>query len=171
MRILVGYCSNNGTAEYCAQQLKSRITAGEVELADLDDVKVRVADYDCVILGSAIRMGQVSRKLKHLLKKQRLALMEKPLFFFINCVFPENVDSYFVQNIPEELRRHASACLCFGGRLDMASLQGKDWMFASAVTRQAKGSGRPLAGLDEEAITRFAQAVDARLQAEEVHEC
>jgi menaquinone-dependent protoporphyrinogen IX oxidase len=160
MRILVGYCSDNGSAKYCAQQLKARITAGDVELADLDSRKPKVADYDCVILGSAIRMGQVSRKLKHLMKKQQPALLQKPLFFYINCVFPENVDAYFAQNIPEELRRHASACLCFGGKLDMASLQGKDWMFASAVTRQAKGSGRSLTPLDDDAITRCAQAVD-----------
>lgn len=165
MRILAIYSSKNGTSQFCVEKIKEELGEALI-LCDLNKDPVDLSGYDGYLIGGSIRMGQYPRKLKKLLKKQKDQIRTKPVIFFVNCGFPENMRDYIKGNIPVELAEHTSECYCFGGRLDLATLTGTDRMVATAVTRQSNGSGRPAVALKMDQIEACTQKLKAWAEGE-----
>ena len=92
-RILVAYASKHGaTAEIAgaiADQLRSE--GLEATCADAGDVK-DVADYDAVVLGSAVYMKRWRPEARRFLRKHHDGLDERPFWVFSSGYIGENRD-------------------------------------------------------------------------------
>lgn len=159
MKSVICYASKTGTTKKAAEMLKEQIS--DAVLCDLEKEKINVADYDCVIVGGSIRMGQIHKAAKKFVTDHMSELMEKKCAFFICNGFADQAETFLVQNFGQELLSHSICASSFGGELDVMNLKGMDKFIAKAVTNSMKDNSQAIPKLLPENIKQFAEAVNA----------
>ena len=82
MRTLIGFTSTYGTAEECAKLLAAQLV-GEVDVINLAKEQPDPGDYDRIILGGSIYMGQIQKANKSYCETHSQQLLQKPLGLYI----------------------------------------------------------------------------------------
>ena len=155
MKILIAAAGKTGTAMTCAERLAVLLEGAQV--ADLTLSWPDPEEYDAVIVGGSIRMGQLHRKARSYLVQHRDALLARPLGCFICCALTEEAEGYLKKNIPAPLLEHAAAAVCLGGRLAPRARSGMDKFLAASFARSLEKGGRPAPTIDDEAIRQLAR--------------
>ena len=88
MRLLIIYGSKTGTTEECANKIKAALeTRQEIQNIDIYNLakrpKISLDDYETIIIGSPIYMGQIRNSVKTFLGYNIEKLMQKNLHFFV----------------------------------------------------------------------------------------
>lgn len=164
MKILIAAAGKTGTALTCAERLAAQLE--DAQVVDLTLSWPDPAEYDAVIVGGSIRMGQLHRKARAYLSQYREALSAKPLGCFICCAFSEEAENYLRKNFPAPLLAHACAALCLGGQLIPRARSGMDKFLTGTLARSLEKSGRPAPAIDDDAIALLAQKMTLALSAE-----
>ena len=117
MRTLILYATKHGATREAAQRIAKHIN-GAV-LHDLkQDGTPSLADFDCVIIGSSIYVGQIRKEAKTFLAQNADKLKEKRLGLFL-CGLQENEEKqFFVSNFPQDILSAAKATAFLGGIFD-----------------------------------------------------
>lgn len=86
-KILVTYVSKTGTTEEIAIKIGNTLKEkGDlVDLKKVNEVK-DITDYEIVILGTGVRIGKVFSESISFLKKFKMELENKKLYYFIVCL-------------------------------------------------------------------------------------
>lgn len=117
MKTIILYASTYGYTQDCVQTLKDKL-AGETAIFNINkDTLPDLNDYDTVLIGGSIYMGQIQKKIKKYCLSNIDVLKNKNLGFFISCGAPENYDDYFKNAFPAALLEKALATQIFGGEL------------------------------------------------------
>lgn len=159
MKTIVCYASKTGTTKKATEMLKEQI--GDATICDLEKDKVNLAEYDCVIIGGSIRMGQIHKAAKKFITENTSVLMEKKCAFFICNGFPEQAETILMQNIGQELLSHSICAASFGGEMDLSKQKGMDKFIAKAVVNSTKDNPQAAPKILPENIKQFAEAVNA----------
>jgi len=126
MRILIAYSSKNGTTYNCARLLAEKLPSSlEVKVENLAESTPDANEYDIVVIGGAIRMEKLDKRVRRFLKVNKNALSEKPCAVFILCGFPENFDEYSETQLPRGFTPSLGVHH-FGGELKPNKLRGFD---------------------------------------------
>ena len=162
-RILVAYASKHGSTAEIAQAIADEIgSAGH----DVDCVETKqvsdVANYDAVVVGSAVYMKRWRREARRFLSRERRALESRPLWVFSSGPFGEEPDPSWsepggVVRTVEKL--NARDHVVFGGRLP---LEPKNFV-ERAMTQNTPPETRDLRDWAE--IRRWAAAIATELGA------
>ncbi len=163
MRILIAVAGKTGTAMTCAQRLAERLEGAQV--VDLNLGWPDPKEYDAVIVGGAIRMGQLHRKARAYLAQHKGALLARPLGCFICCALADEAQEYLKRNIPAPLLAHAAAAKSLGGQLTPRARSGMDKFLTHSLTRALEKEGRQPPSIDQEAIETLAQRMREALGA------
>jgi len=160
MKTLILYASTYGYTQECAATL-SRNLAGDVRLVNIGkDPVPSLEEYDTVLIGGSIYMGQIQKKIKEFCISNADSLKSKNLGFFISCSSPENFNENLKNYFPEDLIRSALSIENFGGefRSDKMKLSHKliMKMVAKATEKDNKPPARPL----PENIAKMAQTIN-----------
>lgn len=157
---MIVYASKTGTTKDCALELQSYL--GQADMYDLrHGIPYVTDDYDTVILGSSIRMGNIQRRAKKFIVQNKVALFRVDLGLFICNGAIDSSDDLFEANIPPGLLRHASVISSFGGDCSLEKQRGlsrlilKKFMTAAS---QIKGFKEP--HVMHGVIRRFAQEIE-----------
>lgn len=161
MKILIAVAGKTGTALKCGALL-ARLLPG-AQVADLELDRPDPAAYDAVIVGGAVRMGQLHRKARAFLEQNEAALLTRPFGCFVCCAFAGRGEEYLQKNIPPALLAHAAAARCVGGELDPKRLNGMDKFIVGRLARSMEKEARPAPALDADALQQLAQAMGAAL--------
>ncbi|GIG19802.1 flavodoxin [Cellulomonas chitinilytica] len=125
MRVLVTVASRHGaTREIGAEVAAVLRGAGHtVEEIDPDEVE-HVADYDAVVLGSAVYVGRLAVALRDLVERQGAHLRSMPVWLFWSGPVGDPPMPPTVPDDVDVVARHAGAedPKCFVGRLERAGL-------------------------------------------------
>lgn len=83
-KLLVAYSTWAGSTRQIAETIKNELQNFNIQVTinDARDV-TSISDYQCVILGSSIHMGQVSGDFKKFLKRFQKSLLNIPTAFFV----------------------------------------------------------------------------------------
>ncbi len=162
MKILIAYAGKSGTTEKCAKLLGQRLSG--VVLSDLSRETPDISNYDVIVVGGSIRMGQLHPKTKTFLERNITALKAKKTAYFICCGFAENAQQLFVANFPKDLLAGAIGYECFGGEMDLSRLQGIDKLVAKMVTKMTAGQDKAPPKILEDRIQKLADEVVKSLQ-------
>ena len=133
MKILIAYAGKSGTTAKCAKLLAEKLPGAVV--ADLCETTPGPTDYDTVVIGGCIRMGQLHKRAKQYIVQHENILSQKQAAYFICCGFPANKDQLFSSNIPAVLLKKAVTVQCFGGEMQLDRLHGLDKLIAKMVTK------------------------------------
>lgn len=143
-RILIAYASRCGSTCEIAQYLAEVLELAGAMVDTVDVAKVRgIGGYDAVILGSAVRRGNLLPEMIHFAQTHRAELIRLPVAYFdvgmtLREDTPEHRDealSYLA--LLREIREPVSMCV-FGGKVDYSTLpEMNQW------TLEHKGAGIP----------------------------
>ncbi|HPF82556.1 MAG TPA: flavodoxin domain-containing protein [Bacilli bacterium] len=134
MKKLLVYTSKTGTTKKCTNMIKDSIN--NLTIIDLDKQNINIDDYDIILIGSPIRMGMISKKIKKFINNNYNILLTKKIAFFICCGFDENMETYYSQNIPKDLLAISFAHTSFGGEMEIEKQKGFDKFIANMVSKK-----------------------------------
>lgn len=157
MNTAICYATKTGTTKECAELLKKQLP--NAVLCNIESDKVTLDNYDCIIVGGSIRMGKLHKAAAKFIIDNKAALMSKKCAFFICCGFPDQAESFLVQNIDKELLAHSVCAASFGGKMDLDKLSGMDKFIAKAVSNSMKNDPDKVPKILPENIKQFAEAV------------
>jgi len=153
MKTAIYYFSKHGTTKACAEELK-RYLPGETTLIAIDQEIIEPAQYDRIILGSSIYMGEISRKMKFFIKKHAESLNKKISGLFICCMYEgEEALEQFTKAFPENLRNTAEAHGIFGGAFHFDKMNFIERKIIKKVVQVEKS----VSSINNQAIKEFAK--------------
>ncbi|AIQ30658.1 MULTISPECIES: flavodoxin domain-containing protein [Paenibacillus] len=113
MALLILYATKSGASEQCAFLLAEYIPGST--LCNLESEKPDIENYDHIILGAGVRDGKLYKPVRDFIKKNKPALLDKQMGYYICNEKPKKTEEIITDNIPEDLRQ-ASLCIeSFGG--------------------------------------------------------
>lgn len=117
MKTLILYASTYGFTRDCVQMLKKNLN-GEIRIVNINkDAVPALDDFDTILIGGSIYIGQIQKKIKKYCLTNEDALKNKKLGFFISCGSAETIDTYFKNSFPETLLENALFAENFGGEM------------------------------------------------------
>lgn len=135
MRILVGHASRMGSTAEIAARIGEQLSAAghDVDVRPCVDAPP-AADYDAVVIGSAIYVGRWLRPATRYLQTQAPALSSRPTWLFQSgpCGAGFDLDAVRIPRAVRRLSRRIGSAptATFGGRLERARATGRlsRWM-------------------------------------------
>ena len=120
MKNLIIYDTKYGYTEKCVNILKQKLT-GDYDIINISREKNMIENlinYEKIIIGGSIYMGQISAVIKEFCSKNLNELKTKKIGFFICCGIIENFEQHISNSFPEELIKNSLTKQCFGGELN-----------------------------------------------------
>ncbi|MCL2842540.1 MAG: flavodoxin domain-containing protein [Oscillospiraceae bacterium] len=132
---IILYATKYGTAREVAERL-----SGYLDDTVTHDLKAGavpdLAEFDTVILGSAVYAGSIRKEARAFLAAHKTELAEKRLGFYL-CGISKEEQTYFKDNFPKELLEQATATDLFGGKFDPQKANGLERLIMKAVAKQS----------------------------------
>lgn len=139
MKNIIVYASKTGTTKRCAALLAANLGANDCTLWDIAKGEPNLGEYDCVAVGSYIRMGVIDKKASAFLKSKREELFKMPFGIFLCGCLEDKVSEAIVKNFDENLLEHALCVECFGGELSAEKQSGAAKLMLKMMLKAAKG--------------------------------
>lgn len=161
MKTLIIYSSKTGTTKKCAALLAANIGADSCDLFEVSENIPEISDYECVAIGSYVRMGVIDKKISAFLQKHKEELFGTKFGLFICSCLQDKVSDAITKNFSEEFMDHAAIIDWFGGTLPEDKIKGMDKFIVKSIIRIAKTD--PTFSVCEkivpESITNFANVL------------
>lgn len=151
MNILIAYASKHGSSEKAALMLKEKLT-GTVDLHNFKKGIPNIHNFDAIIIGGSIHMGEIQKNVKTFFQKNSDLLEKKHLGLFLCCMDKERAQLQFEKAFPEELREQAIVNSLFGGEFNFEKM---NW-FERKIIKKISGVSKTVSEIDIAAIDRFA---------------
>jgi len=119
METLIIYTGKYGCTKECAEQLKKKLDNGATIVNVANEVIPSLDEYDNIIIGSSVYIGQINKKIKAFANDNVNMLLKKKIGLFLVCGFTEKFNEVLAQNFQKELIEHASSTECFGGEINV----------------------------------------------------
>ncbi len=117
MNILILYTSRGGATKACVDILKKKLTRHHsVTVVTADAALPDPSDFDILIIGSPIRMGQMNKNLKKYAKQHAKTISSMPSALFFCCGYPRQFQEYEDTQVPKFIT-YSLGVHCFGGEL------------------------------------------------------
>ncbi len=159
MKTLIIYATTYGYTKECVEELKELIN-GEVIVSNIKTDKVPLLEeYDSVIIGGSIYMGQIHKKLKEYCTSNLTQLLHKKVALFLCCGIPENFEEMVKNCFPKDLIEAAIAKECFGGELRTEKMSLAHKMITGLMQRASKPGTPEAMGLPEN-MTKLAEKIN-----------
>jgi len=151
MSTAIIYISRHGTTEKIANQMKDLI-----EDSDLIDLHKKtnpdISKYDKLVIGCSIHMGQIHKKSKEFIEKNKDNLLQKELGLYLCCMETgEKAKEQYDQAFSSELQKHAKANAILGYEY----LLEKMGFFEKIMVKKITGKDKSFSNIDERGIAEF----------------
>ena len=155
MKTLILYASKNGGAREIARRVANKIS-GPVTVRDLKKSDIpSIAQYDCVVIGSAIYFGAIRKEAKAFLAQNADALKTKRLGLFLSGMNAAEEQKVFEAGFSAGMLKTASAKAFLGCVYDPKKASAIERFVIKNVTKQAGYNDTT----DDAAIAQFADAL------------
>ncbi len=132
MKTIILYESKHGCTEKCVSYIKEKNNIQE--FIKVSDFKGNLDDYDRIIIGTPVYIGQINKKVKTLIESNKDVLLKKEVEIFICGMNDENYEQMLIMNFDEAIRDHAKI-IHAGGAYDFDKL---GWFSKFIVRKIAK---------------------------------
>ena len=119
MKTLILYESKMGFTKKCADYLHTKIIDNDIY--DIEDKKYKLKDYDRILIGAPIYIGEIEKTTKDFINNNKLLLLEKELGLFCAGMNSEEFHIAVQDSLPPNIFYHADIVHC-GGVIDYKRL-------------------------------------------------
>lgn len=135
MKTLILYTTKHGSTQEIAQAIAQKLS--DAQICNLKKESAPpLAGFDCVVLGSPLTAGQISKNIKEFVQHNSGALQKKRLGFFVSGLDATQEATYLENNFPTELLETAKAKRFLGGVYDPAKCGFLERMVMKAAAKQ-----------------------------------
>ena len=161
MKTLIIYSTKTGTTKKCAALLAANLGADSCDLFEISAEIPEISNYDCVVLGSYVRMGVIDKKISAYLQKHKEELFGTKFGLFICSCLADKVDDALTKNFSDEIMDNCAIIDCFGGELPKDKIKGFDKLIVNSIIKIAKTDPefRIFEKIIPESITNFANVL------------
>lgn len=157
MRTIIIYATKHGFTKMCATKLSKKLE-GEVDVQNLKENKdIRLEQYDKVIIGGSIYMGQIQKEVKDFCTINLEKLKSKKVSVFICCSQEgENANTELNNSFPQELLTTAVAKGFLGGGFTFKNMG----FFEKLIIKKVAKTSEDTSSFSEEKLNAFATAIN-----------
>ena len=161
LKTLIIYSTKTGTTKKCAALLAANIGADSCDLFEISEEIPEISGYECVAIGSYVRMGVIDKKISAFLQKHKEELFETKFGLFICSCLADKVSDAITKNFSEEFMDHAAIIDHFGGELKHDRIKGFDKLIVNSLLKISKTDPnfRIADKIIPESITNFANVL------------
>lgn len=153
MKTAIIYSTKHEFTKDCSIKLSQKLN-GDVDLFNLkENNDVKLEQYDNVIIGSPIYMGQILKEIQKFCMENLDKLKEKNLGLFLCGMSEDNKMKEFFNAFPEVLLNKAIAKECFGGAFIFKKMN----FFEKFIIKRITKSSDDMMKNEEENIDKFAE--------------
>lgn len=139
MKTLIIYASTYGYTEELVKKMMVE-SNNEVDAINIVNSKnIDIANYDNLILGSSIYVGQMHKELKNFIQTNLSEIQSKKLGLFLTCGFEAQFDTHVKNNFSEDLIRHATSIIYLGGRINKDKLKFGHKLMVNMIEKTPEG--------------------------------
>lgn len=155
MRTIIIYATKHGTVGKAVSLLKEELGGSVVSFKVKKEVPLSLNDYDLVILGGSIYMGNIHKGIKNFIKRNLDILLKKRVGLFICAGHPNPIEiqKEWENAFPKELYNHAVVKENFGYEFDFNKMS----FLEKAMIKTIHGIKESQFALSNETITHFAK--------------
>ena len=165
MKLLIAHGGKSGGCRSMAALLAELLPRHQVTLTDLIGEMPDPADFDHVVLGGAVRMGRLDRRVREYMKRYRGALTAVPHTLFLCCAFAEHFENYAEMLFPGAILESAEECVYFGGELNPTKQKGLDRLLVRMMRNavlESEDNDAMLPGLLPEHVRQLADRLKGK---------
>ena len=161
MKTLIIYSTKTGTTKKCAALLAANIGADSCDMFEIGEKLPPLSDYECVVIGSYVRMGAIDKRISSFLQKNKDELFKMKFGLFICSCLADKVSEAIMKNFSDEFMDHAAIIDCFGGELPADKIKGMDKLVVNSIIKIAKTDPtfKVFEKIIPESITNFADVL------------
>lgn len=158
MKILIVYGTKHGFTKKCAKGLSEKLK-GQCELYNLKDKSnIDLKQYDKVIIGGSIYMGQIRKEVTEFCTKNLVELKQKKIGLFICCMEEgEKAETLLNKAFSEELLKIAVCKEVFGGGFIFKNANFLERLVMKKVAKVTEDIEAPL----QDNINKFVQSINS----------
>ncbi|KFZ26582.1 MAG: protoporphyrinogen oxidase [Candidatus Izimaplasma bacterium HR2] len=123
MKTLILYESIMGYTEKCAKYLFKKIEG--CAIFDISSKDFNLDDYDKILIGAPLYIGEVEKITQKFIKKNKLKLLDKELGLFFSGMSRSEFHIAIQDSLPPNIFYHANIVHC-GGVVEFSKLSWKD---------------------------------------------
>ena len=157
MKAIVLYATRYGSTHVAAERIAAAL--GGAEICELNALAPAPEGYDAVIIGAPVYMGQLLKPARAYLAAHEQALLRARLGLFACGATRPGENGFPGSAFPEALRGHAQAICAAGGLVKPGSMRALDRFVTNMIVRSGDASRFTQVKIDNEAIERFAKAL------------
>lgn len=105
MNKILLYTSKTGSTKKCAEYI---VNDRSVEMHDITSFNGSLDDYDTIILGSPVYIGQIAKVMTEFIKANEDLLLNKELIIYLCSMNQDTYEEMINLNFSEEIRNHAN---------------------------------------------------------------
>lgn len=157
MKILIVYATKHGFTESCVTRLVEKLN-GNVAIFNLNEDKgVVISDYDNVIIGGPIYMGQILKQVKQFCINNVEMLNKKKIGLFVcGMSDSEKLTLELNQYFPETLINTATTTGTFGGAFTFKNMN----FFEKFIIKLVSKTDKDMSNYNEQDIDEFAEKIN-----------
>ena len=158
MKTVIIYATKHGFAKKCSEKLSEKLN-GQVELCNLKENKpVELPQYDKVIIGGSIYMGQIQKEVREFCLKNQDELNKKKLGLFICCMSEEDKAKEQLNNsFSQEMINNAIVKGNFGGEFAFRKMN----FFERFIIKKVSKTSEDMSNFKEENVDKFAHEMNS----------
>ena len=162
MKTIIVYSSKYGYTEDCVNSLAEKID-GEVSTFNIYTEKIpSIDEFDNIIIGGSIYMGQIQKKLKLYCMENKEKLLTKRMALFLCCGLSENFLTFVKKAFPEEIITKAVAVECLGGELRTEKMKFVDKKITGLMKKAAAKDAKLEAIQMPDNIIKLAEIINSQ---------
>jgi len=155
MKTMIIFATTYGCTKTCAEELKDSI-AGDVILKNINDAPFAYQDFENIIIGGSVYMGQIQKKLKEFCFNNINSLNGKNIGLFLCCGMPESFEQSLANAFPQELLSTAISMQNFGGELKVDKMKLGHKMITKLMQKATEKQNKPDVEISHESIRKLA---------------
>ena len=158
MKTLIVYATKHGFTKNCVTRLSEKLN-GNVAIFNLkEDKGIIISDYDNVIIGGSIYMGQIIKEVKEFCTNNLEELNKKKLGLFVcGMSDSEKITLELNQNFPEVLIGNATIGT-FGGAFVFKNMN----FFERLIIKLVSKTNEDMSNFKEKDIDEFAEKMNSQ---------
>lgn len=160
MKTIIIYASTYGFTKDCVDKLAKQLKDEIVCINIMSEKVPELDDFDYVLIGGSIYMGQIQKKIKEFCAAHLEELSHRRVGLFLSCGLLDNLELHMKNSFPETLLKNAISKECFGGELRMDKMKMVHKLLTNVMKKAAEKEGKPPVAALHQNITKLATLIN-----------